>query len=353
MEEEKQAFFVESVDGRKFKMVIRGDLAKLSVTKIKRYLKSYGVPDDQQLQYHGQPLAEEMTGKDFGLANDSVLQLYDPAASPHHQQQRKEASSSQHRTAGERRAESAGAPKGFTMSSGGGVGGGGGGGSALLSSLSGPRPAWATAGSPDSAPRPSSSSVSRPSDEVQQLRDALAHAEAEKHDLEQQVQQLKKQNSTSSGGSRAAPAASTVDPLQNVQQNLKLLGQHLQTELTLDSTTLTCAIGADDAFTILVTFDPPTERLYIYATLLNEEGHAVFSNAAYFHKLCEVCLEGALLGREVCGGGIGLSRQNEMVVLSTSLLMTCSTERALLETMPAFVESLTRWRELLQGLLTS
>ncbi|EPY19454.1 hypothetical protein STCU_09453 [Strigomonas culicis] len=275
MEDEKQAFFVESVDGRKFKMVIRGDLSKLTVTKIKRYLKSYGVPDHQQLQFHGRPLEGDMTGRDFGLANDCVLQLYEPpAAAP---------SPPPSRLGGQR-----------VVSAGGGA-------APTLAPLAGPRAAWGS-GERDAGA------------ELQQLRDALARAEADKQELQQQLQQLRQQAAPRGAGSAATAATAALDPLLNAQQNLRLLGQHLQAELALDRETLTCAIGADDALTVMVTYDPPTERLYVYGTVLHDEGHAVFATPGLLREAVRgVSWRALVLGREVCGGGLGLSRQNEGV----------------------------------------
>lgn len=66
-------------------MVIRGSLSKLSVAKIRRYLKRYGVPPNHLLMFHDQLLTDNMVGEDFGLVNNSILHLHDPAEVPHEQ----------------------------------------------------------------------------------------------------------------------------------------------------------------------------------------------------------------------------------------------------------------------------
>ncbi|CAD2213955.1 hypothetical protein AGDE_11417 [Angomonas deanei] len=299
--EEKQCFFVESVDGRKFKMVIKGDLGKLSVAKIKRYLKSYGVPDEQTLSHHGRHLTDEMVGSEFDLFNNSVLQLHEPGTTRGTSEPRKAVSA---------QPQSSRQP--------------------TVPPVTGGKAAW---GEGSQREDPSSS----------RRQDTLEQENAE---LRRRVQQLETQLRQSSSQPRPS-SATPADPLENAKQNLALLGKHLGTNLYFDDN-LTCVIGADESFTILVTFDPPTERLYVYSTVLTE---LPTHNTALLQKLQQVCLEGSLLGREVCGGGIGLSLTNQIVVLTTSLPMRVCTELALKDVMPAFVESLTRWRELLQELL--
>jgi hypothetical protein len=68
---------VSDVDGRKFKMVLKGALEKLSVTKIKHYLEqSTKIPANQQmLSFHGSVLEDNLVGADFGLHPDAVLHL--------------------------------------------------------------------------------------------------------------------------------------------------------------------------------------------------------------------------------------------------------------------------------------
>lgn len=84
-----------------------------------------------------------------------------------------------------------------------------------------------------------------------------------------------------------------------------------------------------------------------YAAVLTE----IPPPCPFREKMYEVILEGSLLGRETCGGGIGVSLQNSIVVLSTSLPMGLVQRSALQTTMPCFVETLKRWRTLLKELV--
>ena len=60
---------------------------------------------------------------------------------------------------------------------------------------------------------------------------------------------------------------------------------------------------------MLITFDDATERLYVYATLLSH----IPADAVARSRLLEVLMEGAMLGREMAGGGVGMSLRSDMV----------------------------------------
>lgn len=72
----QQEFYIQNQqDGRRFKMVIAGQLRKLSVSKIRRYLINAGLAADGVLSHHGQILEEGMIGEHFGLVAGAVLTL--------------------------------------------------------------------------------------------------------------------------------------------------------------------------------------------------------------------------------------------------------------------------------------
>lgn len=269
----KQAFYVESTDSRKFKMVIRGDLGKLTVAKIRRYLKSYGVPDGQALTFNGMVLSDDMTGEQFGLVCESTLQLRDAA---------------------------------------------------VLG-----RDAYGSSSDPFAAPSrrgPAAASFQAP---------------AEHSSSRQPHQHMHAPHTSHSHG------VDGVDPLANAKENIDYLSEQLGVALSFDSN-LTAVLGTDNNFTVLMTYDPPTERLYLYSSILTSLPP---KGSALREKLFEILLEGSLLGREVCGGGIGVSQQNGLVALTTSLLMRHSSAYALSATMPSFVEALVRWRSLVEELM--
>ena len=91
---------------------------------------------------------------------------------------------------------------------------------------------------------------------------------------------------------------------------------------------------------VLITFDPETHRLHVYGTLLTYFPEDPAVRLALYERL----LDGALLGKDMCGGGVGLSAKNELLLLHTSLDMRTSTSSGLTVLLPEFVESLKKWR---------
>ena len=104
---------------------------------------------------------------------------------------------------------------------------------------------------------------------------------------------------------------------------------------------LTCVVGLEQRYTILLAYDAKTERLYVYSTLLSY----LPDDAGTQLRLYEALLEGALLGREMCGGGVGLSLKNKLLLLSTSIDLRHSDPHALKDVVPGFVDCLVRWRQ--------
>ncbi|KAG5471298.1 hypothetical protein LSCM1_01373 [Leishmania martiniquensis] len=311
--EEKNAFFVEGTDGRKFKMVIRGDLGKLSVAKIRRYLRSYGVPESHHLLAGNLVLEDDMLGEQFGLENDCVLHVRDPAVV--------------------QRSETASAPPAAVQQ-------------------------WQQRRSYASEEmwRESRSNLDdkytqEMERKMERLQRELDAAEARNADLENQLAVMAKSSAAhllhdEVAGTRGKSLSSEVDGLQVARESLRMLAQRLRVSLQFDKN-LTCVVGTDADFSILLTYDPATERLYIYSSLLTE----LPDDPPLRMKLYEVLLEGSLLGREVCGGGVGLSMQNNVVVLTTSLPVRHCSPEALCDVMPLFVETLVRWRNLIDELM--
>lgn len=347
--EEKQAFYVEGTDGRKFKMVIRGDLGKLSVAKIRRYLKSYGVPDSQEIVAGSLVLEDDMLGEYFGLRSEAVLHLRDPPQQLSPAKHDTDTVASVPMTSNNR-------PRGLTY------------GDQGLTPQQQQQPSFrAAASSPNTMSSRSgfqSSQLARRPEHTeaaaaagqdvaalqQQLRDlqhSLDAATAHNNELQRQLTQALQSPAAKQGG--ATSATSTIradDGLANAKECLALLADTLHVSLQFDKN-LTCVVGTDEDFSILLTYDPATERLYLYSTLLTE----LPSDTQVRMKLYEVLLEGSLLSREVCGGGIGVSTKNSVVVLTTSLPVRYCQPAALIDVMPVFVETLGRWRDLVRELV--
>ena len=417
-------------EGRRFKMVMRGSLARLSVAKIKRYLeKSTKVPMEHQiLTYDGRLLSDDMVGRDFGLAPEGVFQLSFAAA--FHQQQ---ASRTSDPPADHGAAMMPATPQpsaiGGSMPTTPRQQNGGGGvvgfeqdpegrerqgmhqrmlyNNAPLpaASSSSLRPAaahndvsrnsnalWGGATQPSSSAVPGPSPYGMDRDErmarmttpyhAQQQTstgDARFHAdltlvgrdppalqgassaaaafhtapslgalhpletkvavlEDENRALRGEIERLRRQDMRAGGpgGSIATPGQSIIAAAKaNLQELSKELGQHLAFD---DS--LSCVVGADEANSVVLTVDPPTERLYIYSTIAT----SLPRDSAVRLRLFEALLEWSMLGRDLAGGSIGICPRTGIAMLSTSVDLKHANHFALRDTAPLFIEALVRWR---------
>ncbi|KAG5511666.1 hypothetical protein JKF63_07263 [Porcisia hertigi] len=142
-----------------------------------------------------------------------------------------------------------------------------------------------------------------------------------------------------------APDSSFYDARDNADANLRRLGDDLGLCGTLHfDDTNTCIIGIDGEYTLLVTYDAATERLYLYSTLLASLPPIVQATVESRIKMYEFLLEASLLGREMCGGGVGASIRNDFVLMSASLYMPTSQPWSLCTLVPQFLHCLRHWR---------
>ncbi|KEG11746.1 hypothetical protein DQ04_02321100 [Trypanosoma grayi] len=358
----RNEFFVQGADGRKFKMVIRGDLGKLSVGKIRRYLGSYGVSDTQLLYFNGMPIQDDAVGKDFGLYNNAVLQLVSPTHSTDAEAVREGlvGKANDLPSAMMRENRNNTPPSAMSTES-----------REELSQNASLRPQTAAVSSyvdPESdfgirsqlrSGFANTYNSSNNTNVNEQKSSGLAAAlEVENLQLRDEVHRLRQEladmrgsgkgrdSSGGGGGGVRRQSSPSADLLYSAKANLQELGEELGIPLQFDMN-LTSVIGTDERHMVLVTFDHATERLYVYSTLLTQ----LPEDAAVRVKLYELLLEGSLLGREVCGGGIGMSLQNGIVMLSTTIPLRHCSSSALKETMPSFVETVERWRALINELL--
>ena len=162
-----------------------------------------------------------------------------------------------------------------------------------------------------------------------------------------------------------APLKRTAD--ERLAQNLKKFAESLgQTSDALNlhadnnyTCVVTVAVARDESesasndsinnITLLLTYDPQGERLYVYTTLSN----MIPPDPTLRLQLFEMLLEGALLGRDMAGGGVGISVKSNLILQSYSLNMQHVDDDALASSVGHFAESSLIWTEKLRSLLES
>lgn len=364
MDGEQQAIFVYyENDRRKFKMVMKGDISKLPVEKIKRYLTSAtGLPRDQQiLSYEGHVLTDDLIGEDFGLVANATLTLVAGSG----QSQLPPPSSSTRGPGGAAAAPVSASPHGpgaqmqyqpqpISPAPSQPVVG-------VNRNLYDEPPQYGSYAAGSSALAPSnryppvtstnttlntvkSSAVSEPAGGVANTSAMLSRntaLEEENMKLRHELQAARREQDALRRTNRPGD-----NVLASAKANLVELGNELGLHLSFDAN-LTCVVGSEEKNTILVTFDPATERLYLYSTVLTY----LPEDAAMRLRLYEALLEGALLGRDMAGGGVGISVQSGLVMMSTTVDLRHSDAFALRDITPRFVEALVRWRSVVSDLL--
>jgi hypothetical protein len=128
--------------------------------------------------------------------------------------------------------------------------------------------------------------------------------------------------------------------LENAKENLKEFGKELGLEgLNYDENN-TCILGIDDEFSMHLTYEPNSDRLYIYSPLLDglpkHEGTRL--------KLYEKLLEGSMLGGQMAGGGVGVAVKEELILMHCVIDMAYAVPSLLRAFAPLFVETVEKWR---------
>ena len=441
---------VSNLDGKKYKMVMKGDVSLLSVDKIKRYLHSATniEPSRQLLRFNNATVLDNMLGSQIGLYDGAVLFLdvasgsfayggqtaahlnssqQQPVMTPspmfpiHHQSQHQPQAYHHHNASA------------VTIAPSPIVGGRAGSGSAVPMEqhavASSSRSRWDTAAANDDR---SSMMVAMAIDreqrqkseerrfqlerdmefELTRLRDMQRQVEVERSDMlkrendriqqlrlreddiereaerlrderrrldiskanadqdvakriretdnlcrrqQQEIEALQKElvhaRSDVARSATAFPSPpKKLQPDECVARSLDILSQEFRLpRLQLDAN-YTCIINLSaEKVNLLLTFDPSTQRLFLYSTILNR----LPSDPSVSLKLYETVLEGALLGRDLAGGGIGISLKNNLLLLSTSLDMRHADEQALGAVARPFVAAVQKWIDVVHGIMRS
>ena len=130
--------------------------------------------------------------------------------------------------------------------------------------------------------------------------------------------------------------------LENAKQNLVEFGKELGLEgLEFDENN-TCILGIDDEFSMHLTYEPNSDRLYLYSPLL--DGLPTDDKSRL--KLYEKLLEGSMLGGQMAGGGAGVAVSEELILMHCTIDMSHAVSSALRAFAPLYVETVEKWRKI-------
>jgi hypothetical protein len=130
--------------------------------------------------------------------------------------------------------------------------------------------------------------------------------------------------------------------LENAKANLKEFGKELNLEGLAFDENLTCILGIDNTFSLHLTYEPNSDRLYLYSPILD----GLPKDDKIRLKLYEALLEGSMLGGQMAGGGIGVAVPEELILMHCVLEMGIGADASALRRFaPLFVEAVEKWRE--------
>lgn len=129
---------------------------------------------------------------------------------------------------------------------------------------------------------------------------------------------------------------------ENAKENLKEFGKELGLEgLNYDENN-TCILGIDDEFSMHLTYEPNSDRLYIYSPLLD----GLPTDTKTRMKLYEKLLEGSMLGGQMAGGGVGVAVKEELILMHCVIDMAYAVPSLLRAFAPLYVETVEKWRKI-------
>lgn len=132
--------------------------------------------------------------------------------------------------------------------------------------------------------------------------------------------------------------------MENAKANLKEFGKELGLEdLEFDENN-TCILGIDDEYSLHITYEPNSRKLYIYSPLLD----GLPKDDKIRFRLYEKLLEGSLLGGQMAGGGVGVAVNEELILVHSTIDMEHAVSSALRAYAPIFVEMVEKWRKTCQ-----
>jgi hypothetical protein len=135
--------------------------------------------------------------------------------------------------------------------------------------------------------------------------------------------------------------------LENAKANLKEFAKELNLELAFDENQ-TCILGIDNTFSLHLTYEPNSDRLYLYSPILD----GLPKDDKTRLRLYEALLEGSMLGGQMAGGGVGVAVPEELILMHCVLEMGVGTDTASLRRFaPLFVEAVEKWRSKVKDII--
>lgn len=128
---------------------------------------------------------------------------------------------------------------------------------------------------------------------------------------------------------------------ENAKENLKEFGKELGLEGLVYDENNTCILGIDDEFSMHLTYEPNSDRLYVYSPLLD----GLPKDDRTRLKLYEKLLEGSMLGGQMAGGGVGVAVKEELILLHCVIDMAYAVPSLLRAFAPLYVETVEKWRK--------
>lgn len=129
---------------------------------------------------------------------------------------------------------------------------------------------------------------------------------------------------------------------ENAKENLKEFGKELGLEGLVFDENNTCILGIDDTFSLHITYEPNSKRLYLYSPLLD----GLPKDDKIRLKLYERLLEGSMLGGQMAGGGVGVAVKEELILIHCTLDMEHAASNVLRAFAPLYVETVEKWRKI-------
>ncbi|MCP5469946.1 MAG: CesT family type III secretion system chaperone [Chlamydiales bacterium] len=128
--------------------------------------------------------------------------------------------------------------------------------------------------------------------------------------------------------------------IQNATENLREFGKELGLEGLVFDENNTCILGIDDEFSMHLTYEPNSDRLYVYSPLLD----GLPKDDQTKLKLYEKLLEGSMLGGQMAGGGVGVAVKEELILMHCVIDMAYAVPSLLRAFAPLYVETVEKWR---------